>query len=139
MQYSSRSHGIRKCLTVNRQHGRFTDPPRGDVLSDARVIPLMPQLCLSQYQVSIAGLYEVAGPCHVVRYAVGHGGSRCRAGDRLERRAVLQPVDLRLGHPQWRGAAEFRVPSSLHGQRVRRRQEVLLQVCARGPPGEGRW
>ena len=114
------SRNEQRDLTVNRQHGRFADPPGSDVLSHARIIPLMPELGPPQHQVSISGLNEVVGRCHVVRDAVRHGGGLGRASNSLERRAILQPVDLRLRHSQWRCATEFRVSASLHGQRVRR-------------------
>lgn len=79
----------------------------------------------------VGGLHEAVHGGHVVGIRVG-GGGRSGAGGGcgfLERRAVSQPINLGLRYARWRRASQFRVATGFHRQRVRRRQEVLLENC----------
>lgn len=119
----------RVCLTVNSEHRRFANSSSGEVLRDAGVVSLMPQFGLPEKQMPVGGLHEAVRGGHIVRTRVGRGGSG--AGDRcgfLERRAVPQPINLGLWYARRRRASQFRVATGFHRQRVRRRQEVLLEI-----------
>lgn len=118
---------VKESLTIHREHRRLADPPRGDVLGDARVVALMPQFGLAEQQVPVGGLHK-AGRGHVVRVGLGDAGSYADGRRRLQGRAVPQPVQLGRRYTQWWRASQLSVAADFHRQRIGRRQEMLLQI-----------
>lgn len=120
--------------TVNGEDSGFADSSSDQVLGDARVVRLVAELRFPENEMSLLGGSKEIDWRR--RYLVSHRLAdrnrrprRRRRRRRLERRTVLQPGYPRSRHSQRRNASQFRALAGLDRQRVRRRQEVLLQVC----------
>lgn len=111
MRSSPEEKAQHSVLTVDGDGGGLAEPLGGDVLGDAGIVGLVPELGLADEQVALARHEQ-----RVLRLAV-------------EGLAVAEPVDPGRRQPYRRQASQLRALAGLDRHRVRRRLELFLQNC----------